>query len=153
MKWSGHKRETLVMEIASSLEWDLLVAGSKTEIRSPRPLLDPDTEAPTIVMLHHDGKYSPFVLSTIWREELKDITDGDAQAEGFDSLAAFKRHWCSKTGSIHFSPLERVWGYEFDSEWDPACFMVDCMKPGMERNTSVEAVMGLIESLYPTTMR
>jgi len=151
--WEGHSHKTLVIDIASSLEWDLLLTGAKTEIRSPRPLLDPSVDAPAIVMLHHGGKYAPFVLSTIWREELKDVNDDDAKSEGFDSIAAFKRHWCSKTGAVHYSPLERVWGYEFDREWDPDDFMVDCMKPGMGNSAQVEAIMRLVDSLYPTTMR
>jgi hypothetical protein len=141
------------MEIEVPLEWDLIVTGRKTELRSPKPLLDPDVEGPCMVMLHHNGKYVPFVLEEVWREELADVTESDAVAEGFDSLASFKRHWVSKTGVVHFSPVERVWGYALAGPWDPDDFARDHMKTGSENSSFATAVLALVDYLYPTTMK
>lgn len=141
--WQGNSSTTLFMNIENSLEWDLIRSGSKTEIRSPKPLLNPDVTAPVIVMLHHDGNYAPFVIADIWKEELSSVDVDDAKAEGFDSLAAFKRHWCSKTNSHHFSNSERVWGYSFAGHLD-----TNDLFDGDEDTYSI-AVRKVVEALYP----
>lgn len=152
MKWSGRTHKTLIMDVDNPLEWDMLITGHKEEIRSPKPLIGTEIEAPTMVMIHHGGRYAPFFLTESWQEELHEVDDDDAKAEGFDSLASFKRHWSNKTGSTHFSMMSRVWGYHLipflsPDEIENGISVV----LGLEYNC-VKAITSIICDLYPSDM-
>lgn len=52
-------------------------------------------------------------VTKVWKQQLKDVTELEARAEGFSNLAEFRDYWARLNGK--FDPELEV----FVVEWDP----------------------------------
>ena len=147
MIWPGAEHKTVIMEVSDALEWSLIESGAKTALRSKTRLLHPEVEAPCLVILRNGHQHHPYVLSAIERQELRELTERDANEEGFESLAAFKRDWCRRSGDAYFSPAQRVWTYRFAGKFDHEKFFDDLDDPVQA------AVYFLTQDLYPPDLQ
>jgi len=144
--WSGRSIETVFLDIDDALEWDLISRGQKSQTTSKPRLLPPESEAPCFVMARHGSSFLPLVVTYYERRELQEFDDEDVKREGMASLATWKRHWCRKSGSGHYSPVELVWTYEF-KVWSGISHIDD-----WEDHDFSEAAATLLEHLYPVDL-
>lgn len=134
--WDGGVHHTRFFHIENNLEWSMLTAGSKTQIRSTRRMFPHVFDMPMLVMAWHQKNMVPMLVTGIREQVLADMTDDDVAAEGFRDLGAFRDFWMGKTEQDAFRPLERVYVYEF------APF------EGFGEGLGEEAVRNLLNTLY-----
>jgi len=108
--WSGSSVSTEISKIDNHLEWSMLCEGTKTQVRTMKPLVHRvGMKNDKLVMLNHGTSFVPFVIQNAERKLLADLTIGDIEAEGFSDLTSFKEFWIMKNDTKHFSPHERVY--------------------------------------------
>lgn len=54
-----------------------------------------------------------FEVTRVYRQTLGELTDEDAQAEGFDNLEAYKQYILSMHAGMPWIPHAKVWVHEF----------------------------------------
>lgn len=143
--WSGDSVETLFFDVENTTDWASIVSGQKTQLRSLEMLLSPREELPCIVMGRCGHSHQLLVIESVYQSMFNDMTEDDIRAEGHSDLPSFKRFWCSKVGSIHFSPLERVFVHHLK-----VFEISDICSPTSPEH---EAVLNILERLYPSEMR
>lgn len=109
--WVQHQSRTLFLRVPSQ-DWAAVKHGSKTEFRTVKPTAIAtfdSVEVPTPVVAYavkpggrHDSQL--MVLTAAWREPLGAISPESLAAEGFPSLAVFRRYWMQRTHR-RFQPL------------------------------------------------
>ncbi len=139
--WSGENVSTELFEVANGIEWQLLVEGSKTALRRTGKMLLRQHPTPRLVMGTHGDSFVPFVLKSIEKQHLGDVTEEDAREEGMANLDAYKEHWIRVLGHTHFPVHERVWVYRLE-RFDPSCPSKDTW----------DALVRLSMKLYPTDL-
>ena len=139
--WSGNTIKTEFMEIEDPLSFSMLCDEIKTHVRSSKKLLLHTTQKhfPRMVMLHNTDSFVPFIVKSIQREMLIDMTEYDVICEGFSDLSSFKEDWKRLNGSAFFSPHERVYRYEVDK------FNRDAIDAD-----TLSALIKIAETIYPS---
>ncbi len=82
-----------------------VLAGEKTATRRNGRYADPGE------IMELDGK--KFEVYKVYRQELGDLTDAHAQAEGFADLEAYKQYIMSMHPGMPWLPQMKVWTHEF----------------------------------------
>lgn len=143
--WDGRSVKTVFMDIDDPLEWDLITSGNKSRVTSKHRLLPPECVDPCIVMARHREYAIPLLVLFIERGELMEkLNNKECSLEGFASQAVWKRHWCRKTGSGHYTPTEKAWFYYF-RRWKGE-------SENLDDQDVYESVMSIVHSLYPTDL-
>lgn len=89
-------------------DWAAIRRGFKREFRlTGQALLNLQTPTPVVVYTTRNGGYEEIlmVLESAHREALGAISPTSLQAEGFPSVAHFRRYWMQRTGK-RFRPLD-----------------------------------------------
>lgn len=98
-------------------DWIAVTRGDKPEFRaSPRAVsklwsIEPPT--PVVAYRHspaHGYDHSLMVLEQMWIEPLGAISEESLEAEGFESLAEFRRYWMQREKTL-FKPTRKVTVY------------------------------------------
>ncbi|KYP81060.1 hypothetical protein [Ferroacidibacillus organovorans] len=55
----------------------------------------------------------PFELTAVYTQQFRDISDEDAQKEGYETLSAYHRHLSEMHSNAHFGPDLTFWVHEF----------------------------------------
>lgn len=139
--WNGESASTEFFGVENAVEWSMLCAETKRELRSTKKLVARNRPAPRLVMGTNGDSFVPFVFLGAEPQILGDMTDEDARAEGLADLEAFKDHWMRCLGHAYFPVHERVMVYRF-------------MRYHGEARTveEVEALQQLAKTLYPTDL-
>lgn len=139
--WQGETVSTELFSIENPVEWALLCADQKHELRTAKKLIARNRPAPRMVMGCHGDSFVPFVFLGAEQQLLGDMTDIDARAEGMADLDAFKDHWLRTLGHAYFPVHERVIVYRL-------------MRYHGEPRTAedIAALQRLAEKLYPTDL-
>lgn len=99
-------------------DWAAVKIGAKTEFRNSgqgvTQAWNVKTPAPVVGFRSERGGLQPdarlLVLEKTWREALAALTQESLEAEGFPSMAHFRRYWMQRTRR-RFAPLEEVQVY------------------------------------------
>lgn len=115
--YTQRQARTLFLRVPH-VDWVAVTRGVKREFRaSPRAVSKLwDTEPPTPVVsyrLHPSHGYDArlMVLEDVWMEPLGAITPESLEAEGFSSLAEFRRYFCLRE-KTRFKPTRKITVYK-----------------------------------------
>lgn len=108
--WSQHRVSTIFLRVPSA-DWTAVRHGRKREFRAESGKVSQlwNVECPVPVVAYKvdsGGRYDSvlMVLESVWREPLGAISPESLEAEGFESFAHFRRHWCIRERR-RFRPL------------------------------------------------
>lgn len=102
------RRASTVFLRAPGGDWVAIKRGFKREFRlTGSALLNLQCPTPVVVYTTRNGGYEEtlMVLESARREQLGAISPDSLQAEGFASVAHFRRYWMSRTNK-RFRPLD-----------------------------------------------
>lgn len=57
-----------------------------------------------------------FVVQNVYTQQLGDMTDGDAQKEGYQTLEAYKEKILSLHPGMRWAPVMQVWVHEYEQK-------------------------------------
>jgi hypothetical protein len=84
-----------------------VLEGRKTATRRNGRYADPGE---TMILNGHS-----FEVTRVYRQALGELTDTDAQSEGFDNMEAYKNYILSMHAGMPWIPHAKVWVHEFKS--------------------------------------
>jgi hypothetical protein len=103
----SHRASTVFLR-APGGDWSKIKLGVKREFRlTGSALLGLQCPTPVVVYTNRNGQYEQvvMVLEATWRETLGAISPASLEAEGFPSVAHFRRYWMGRT-KRRFRPLD-----------------------------------------------
>ena len=121
--FAQHRLSTTFVRVHAD-DWPAVKNGIKREFRGGRGASSRtfNVECPTPVVAYcirapNDYEARVMVLTNTWQEPLGAISDQSLAAEGFDTLAAFRRYWMLRERK-RFQPTRMVFVYQV-RPWEP----------------------------------
>lgn len=118
--YSSHRASTVFLR-APGADWAAIKLGHKREFRlTGKALLGLQCPTPVVLYTDRNDRYEHVmvVLEETRREALGSISPTSLEAEGFPSIAHFRRYWMGRT-KRHFRPLDVCSVYRV-RPWEPA---------------------------------
>lgn len=118
--FQSHRASTTFLKVPGA-DWTSIKRGYKREFRlTGKALLGLQCPTPVVLYTERNGTYDQtvMVLEATWREALGSISPASLEAEGFPTIAHFRRYWMQRTKK-HFRPLDVCSVYRV-RQWRPS---------------------------------
>lgn len=118
--FESHRASTVFLRVPG-VDWSKIKGGFKREFRlTGSALLGLQCPTPVVLYVERNGVYEHvvMVLEEARREALGSISPASLEAEGFPSIAHFRRYWMART-KRRFRPLDTCSVYRV-RPWRPS---------------------------------